>query len=107
MATFIPFSLTHPLSLSLSHLQTDMVVALGGPVTLDGEEQHGGAQRAAPCVLGRQHPRRRPHLARAATWSKDGSLEVALGGTTSPRWHDSASAPHWATAAHKANGEMG
>jgi hypothetical protein len=43
-ATFIPFSLAHPLS--LSHMQTGVVAALGGPATLGGEEQRGGTQRA-------------------------------------------------------------
>jgi hypothetical protein len=43
----------------------------------------------------------------AAARSKDGSLEVALGGTTSPQWHGGARAPHWATTMHGANGETG
>jgi hypothetical protein len=47
--TFIPFSLAQPLS--LSHLQTGVVAALDRLVTLDGEEQRGGAQRAPDEVV--------------------------------------------------------
>jgi hypothetical protein len=49
--TFTPFSLTHPLS--LSHLQTGVVVALDRLATLDGEEQRGDAQRAPGEVVPR------------------------------------------------------
>jgi hypothetical protein len=45
IATFIPFSLAHPLSLSLV-CRLRVVAGLGGPVTLSGEEQRGSAQRA-------------------------------------------------------------
>jgi hypothetical protein len=45
--------LSHTSSLSLSHLQTGVVVALDRLATLDGEEQRGDAQRAPGEVVPR------------------------------------------------------